>query len=105
MPTTTTTATTTTTRPVHLFAGMWGLLAPAFFASATNMANAYGADEGYYGIFLGGKNSGKMLACQLCALVVILAWTFGQMVPFFIFLNHIGIFRVTEEQEQDGLGE
>jgi len=89
--------------PVHLFAGAWGLLAPAFFASATNMGNAYGADPGYYGIFLGGKNCLKMLACQAIALIAILVWTFGHMFPFFFLLKVIGIFRVTEEQEEDGL--
>ena len=90
--------------PVHLFAGMWGLVAPALFASSTNMKNAYGAKEGYYGIFLGGKNGFKMLACQITALVVILAWTFTWMIPFFMILSRMGIFRVSEEQEEDGLG-
>ena len=90
---------------MHLFAGMWGLLAPAFFASQTNMVNAYGADEGYYGLFLGGKFAYKMLGCQVIALVVILAWVFIQMIPFFYLLDYCGIFRVTEEQESDGLGE
>jgi Amt family ammonium transporter len=91
--------------PVHLFAGMWGLMAPAFFASQTNMVNAYGADEGYYGMLLGAKFGHKMFACQLLALVVILAWVFIQMIPFFYALEHFGIFRVSVEQESDGLGE
>jgi len=38
---------------VHFYAGMWGLLTPALFATSANMNNAYGID-GYVGLFNGG---------------------------------------------------
>ena len=38
---------------VHFYAGMWGLMAPALFASEANMSNAYGI-TGYVGVFYGG---------------------------------------------------
>lgn len=89
--------------PVHLFAGMWGLIAPGLFASGTNMRTAYGADPDIYGCLLGAKKCGNLLGNQLLALVMILLWTFGHMIPFFMLLKVAGIFRVTEEQEEDGL--
>jgi len=88
--------------PVHLFAGMWGLLAPAFFASPKNMANAYGKGD-YGGIFYGNENSGKMLGCQICCLIVVFLWTAAHMGPFFYVMKGAGLFRVPPEMEEEGL--
>ena len=46
---------------VHFFAGMWGLMAPAFFAKESNMIASYGI-EGHKGLFYG---SGEMLGTQV----------------------------------------
>ena len=89
--------------PVHLFAGMWGLLAPAFFASPVNMANAYGVAKSSMlrGLFYGGNF--KMLAMQLLALVMVVVWTFAWMFPFFIFMSKMKLFRVPADMEEEGL--
>ena len=89
--------------PVHLFAGMWGLLAPAFFASPVNMANAYGVAKSTMlrGIFYGGN--AKMLGMQLLALVMVCVWTFAWMFPFFIMMSKLGLFRVPADMEEEGL--
>ena len=89
--------------PVHLFAGMWGLLAPAFFASPQNMANAYGVAKSTMlrGIFYGGN--AKMLGMQLLALVMVCVWTFAWMFPFFIMMSKLGLFRVPADMEEEGL--
>ena len=49
---------------VHFYAGMWGLMAPALFASEANMINAYGI-TGKVGVFYGGF---EMLYPQAVAL-------------------------------------
>jgi len=88
--------------PVHFFAGMWGLMCPALFANAGDMANAYGVtDEEKVGIFYGGD--GKMLGAQAFALGFVVAWVTATMLPFFLILKVTGLFRVSLEVEMAGM--
>jgi hypothetical protein len=84
---------------VHFFAGMWGLLAPAFFAKEANMIAAY-AIEGHEGLFYGGTT---MLGTQLFGLGAVVAWVTANMLPFFILLKIAGVFRVSAEAEEAGM--
>jgi len=138
---------------VHFFAGMWGLMAPAFFAKESNMINSYGI-SGHEGLFYGG---GGMLGTQvggagrgnatreLCALVahacarrgaspyrpaalrlwlthhspsthhpprtvhqalglvVVVGWVTLNMLPFFVMLKMMGVFRVDSDTEEAGM--
>ena len=86
--------------PVHFFAGAWGLLAPAFFARPENMRAAYG-NHSRAGLFYTGDFS--MLGCQLLALASVTAWVVALMGPFFLAMNRLGLFRVPEDMEIDGL--
>mmetsp|Transcript_13633 Transcript_13633/g.42189 ORF Transcript_13633/g.42189 Transcript_13633/m.42189 type:complete len:475 (-) Transcript_13633:111-1535(-) len=86
--------------PVHYFCGVWGLIATALFARGENMRNAYG-NGSRAGLFYTGQ--GEMLACNVLALVVITAWVTVCMFPFFTILKNVGLFRVTDEMEVDGL--
>jgi Amt family ammonium transporter len=76
--------------PVHLFAGMWGILAAGFFTVPKLYGAAYAHDEGMErrhecaGLLYGG--SGKQLGAQLTFLVVALTWvlvTAGSL--FYVF--------------------
>jgi Amt family ammonium transporter len=88
--------------PVHYFAGAWGLLAPALFARPENMRVAYGNDD-VAGLFYTGQ--GNMLACQVVALLAITAWVVVLMFPFFTVFKVLGLFRVPEAIECEGLDE
>ncbi|KAJ8600624.1 hypothetical protein CTAYLR_008982 [Chrysophaeum taylorii] len=85
--------------PVHFAAGAWGLVAPGLFARGLNMRRAgYGHRTG---LFYGGN--GTMLAVQLLAMVAITLWVTCTMLPFFTFMNRVGIFRVSKDDEIAGL--
>jgi len=85
--------------PVHFFCGAWGLIAPGLFARGLGMRAAYGNHR--TGLFYGGK--GVMLSVQLLAFVAITLWVTVTMLPFFILMKAMGIFRVAEEDEVRGL--
>ncbi|WP_343389468.1 hypothetical protein [Candidatus Amarobacter glycogenicus] len=68
--------------PVHLFTGLWGVIAVGLFSSESGMAAAYGGESGAYGLLLGG--GAEQLMAQLIGAVTILTWT-GALSAF-IFL-------------------
>jgi len=84
---------------VHFYAGMWGLMAPALFASEANMSNAYGI-TGKVGIFYGGAD---MIVPQAVAVAFVVGWTTVCMLPFFLILKKTGMFRVPLEVETVGM--
>ena len=54
-----------------------------------------------WGVFFGGD--GRLLACQIIAVLVSLAWVCATMGPFFFFMSRMGWCRVPVEQELAGL--
>jgi Amt family ammonium transporter len=84
---------------VHFFAGAWGLFAPALFAHKDNMSNAYSGST-HEGLFYGGTT---MIYPQLLALGLVLAWVVANMLPFFIVLKCLGLFRVSLDVEEAGM--
>lgn len=91
--------------PVHMFNGIWGVLATGFFASPRLMNVAYGGKGGYPGLFYasGGSIKGNLLGCQVTLVVFIISWVFATMFPFFIWLNYKGWFRADSLEELVGL--
>jgi len=92
--------------PVHMFNGIWGVIATGFFASPRFMDLAYGAGKGSNpGLFypVDGKVSGNLLGCQVTLVVFIIGWVFATMMPFFIYLNYKGWFRADSLEELVGL--
>jgi Amt family ammonium transporter len=81
---------------VHAGAGMWGLIATGAFATESLVATGNN-----YGFIMGGN--GNLLACQIVIILAILAWTLGIMVPFFMILKKLNLFRVPPEVESAGL--
>mmetsp|Transcript_21862 Transcript_21862/g.38469 ORF Transcript_21862/g.38469 Transcript_21862/m.38469 type:complete len:536 (+) Transcript_21862:269-1876(+) len=91
--------------PVHMFNGMWGVIATGFVASPRLMEVAYGTSD-YPGLFYGlmrRTNPGNLLACQFITVFFIFGWTFFTMFPFFIWLNYKGWFRADSLEELVGL--
>jgi ammonium transporter, Amt family len=91
--------------PVHMFCGIWGVLATGFVASPSLMDAAFGTSE-FPGLFYGlarGTNSVNLLGCQVIVVLFILGWTFVTMFPFFIWLNYKGWFRADSLEELVGL--
>lgn len=93
--------------PVHMFNGIWGVLATGFLASPSLMATAFGTRTGEYpGLFYAlanGSYDANLLACQAILVCFILGWTFFTMMPFFIFLNYKGWLRADSLEELVGL--
>jgi ammonium transporter, Amt family len=85
---------------MHYCCGMWGVLFPGLLAREKFVAEVY-TTTGNAGILYGGN--GKILACQLCAIVVLSAWVMGVMGVFFFVLKRLGVLRVPRETEMQGL--
>jgi len=84
--------------PVHFFNGIWGLLAVGLFADPKLRDMTYGNDGG--GLFYG---DGNLLGAQCIAVLWIVAWVVVTTVPFFFVLNKLGLFRISQEEEEAGL--
>mmetsp|Transcript_6627 Transcript_6627/g.7600 ORF Transcript_6627/g.7600 Transcript_6627/m.7600 type:complete len:506 (+) Transcript_6627:138-1655(+) len=92
--------------PVHMFCGMLGLIMTGFFAKPEFVrrlnSDFQPEDEKIYsGVFYGG--SGQLLASQIVEILVILCWVTLFIAPYFSFLNKMGWFRVSPDQEESGL--
>jgi Amt family ammonium transporter len=85
--------------PVHLFCGIWGCLAVGIFGSSDRISFAYGIDN--TGGILYGK--GNLIGAEIVGVLCILAWCSLTMVPFFLALNALGMFRVDPIEERVGL--
>jgi Amt family ammonium transporter len=88
--------------PVHFANGLWGLFATGCFAQTGLMTQAGFPPSGHQGWFYNGSDF-SLLACQIAAMVWIVAWVTVIMTPFFIVLNMLGMFRVDPLEEEVGL--
>lgn len=84
--------------PVHFFCGMWGCIATGIFSSPKIVSSTYGTDGG--GILYG---EWTLLGMELLGILFIVGWTAGLMTPFFLIINHLGLFRVDPTEERVGL--
>lgn len=91
--------------PIHMFGGMWGLLAVGLLSSPNKMQAAYGKSD-HVGFFysLGRlQPDGTLLLNEFLEILFILAWIFAMFVPFFTLLNRKGWLRVDILEELAGL--
>lgn len=91
--------------PVHLFGGAFGLIATGLFSSSDGMMRVFGTDR-YVGLFYAiGNDEAKftLLRNQFYALLFICGWVTACMLPFFLTLHTLGLFRVTKQDELVGL--
>ncbi|MGE3075357.1 MAG: ammonium transporter [Dehalococcoidia bacterium] len=87
--------------PVHLFAGLWGVIAVGLFSSESGVAAAYGGESGAYGLLVGGGFD--QFFAQVIGAAAIIAWT--AVLSGFIFLAikmTMGL-RVPADEEEKGL--
>lgn len=91
--------------PVHMANGIWGCLAVGFFASGTLLNRQYGQDEyiGWFYEWSRGSGNANLLATQLIGIIWIIGWAGGLMGLFFFVIDKLGLFRVDELVEADGL--
>jgi Amt family ammonium transporter len=90
--------------PVHFGNGMWGCIATGLFASPSLVSQAYGTEN--YGWFYNwglGNGTGKLLAAEICGVLFIIGWVGLIMIPYFLLLNALGLFRVDALEEEVGL--
>jgi len=91
--------------PVHAFSGAWSLVATGLFSSPSAIQESFGTDE-YAGWFyeLGrGSTDATLLTNQLIAMLGIIAWTTGLMLPFFLWLNRMGWLKADDLEQVIGL--
>ncbi|KAH9254601.1 hypothetical protein BASA81_007358 [Batrachochytrium salamandrivorans] len=113
--------------PVHLFCGMWGILAGAFFANPLLLEGLFNPDcedvtcsaQVPSGVFYGGNTymtkfgdgtsvmggtmQGQLVATAFVEIGVVLAWVGGMTLPWFLFWNHLGLLRVDSDVELSGI--
>jgi len=91
--------------PVHMFNGMWGLIAVGLFASPARLMDAYGHNKhvGWFYSFNHGGSDATLLACQFIGILCIFGWIMFTMFPFFIWLDFKGWFRSDPLDEIVGL--
>lgn len=91
--------------PVHMFNGVWGMLATGLFASPEKMELTYGVSK-HVGVFYSwarGSSDAALLACQTLAVLFIIGWTMVTVFPFFVWLNYKGWLRSDSLEELVGL--
>jgi len=98
--------------PVHLFCGIWGVLAPGLFGAVSGSCGAFYKDANY--LFANGTESntvfrdcgdtqGSQFAAQLAFVIAIMVWVGLCSLLMFGLLKVIGILRVSAEVEEGGL--
>lgn len=91
--------------PVHMFNGIWGMIAVGLCASPAKLELAYNTSKhvGWFYSWGRGSSDATLLACQALATLFILGWTFFTMMPFFVWLNYKGWLRSDSLEELVGL--
>lgn len=87
--------------PVHFANGIWGVMAVGFFAEPDRMNLAY-STSAHVGWFYDGGDF-TLPFVQFCSIMFIIGWVSVLMVPFFLALKHLGMFRVDALEEEVGL--
>lgn len=90
--------------PMHLGCGVVGTLFVGLFARQEYVEDFYGlpATAGRrWGAFFGGD--GRLLACQIIAILAAVAWVCAVLVPYFWAMRRFNLIRVPVEQEISGL--
>jgi ammonium transporter, Amt family len=91
--------------PVHLFGGMWGVIAAGLFSEKELLLRAYGFDDHVGWFFEWGMGSGnfKLIGTQLIGVLFIFGWTGTMMGGYFYLLNYLGWFRIDPIEEEVGV--
>lgn len=92
---------------IHGGGGLWGCIATGLFANKHFVTEAYGTNpstgggQRHYGWWMG--DDGRLLACMLVFVLVVIGWVSAMMAPFFFLFKATGFLRVSAEMERAGL--
>jgi ammonium transporter, Amt family len=78
--------------PVHLFNGIWGVIATGLFSAPALLLDAFGISQAsgvFYSIGQGSVDF-TLLGLQMLAVLFVGGWTLFMMIPFFVGLNYMG---------------
>lgn len=89
--------------PVHGAGGIWGCIAVGLFTTDYNLATAYGATTGKYGLFYGG--GWEQLGVNCVGWLTISVWTMAMVLILLFPCRLLGILRVHPHVEDAGLDE
>ena len=93
--------------PIHCFNGMWGIIAIGLFANPDRVEQTFGIANQpglLQSIVVPGVDiSGSLLGAQIVGLLAVIAWITVTMLPFFVGLNALGLFRSSAQDEVTGL--
>ncbi|CAM9252963.1 unnamed protein product [Phaeothamnion confervicola] len=92
--------------PVHLFSGLWGVLAVGLFATPNNYQETYpegGSERAHRccGAFYG--CGGRLLGAQIVYALAILAWVGGMSLILFLGIKYTIGMRVSLQEEETGM--
>lgn len=91
--------------PVHLMAGILGVVFVGFFASPSRLEDVYGRSD-HPGLFYSWsmeESDATLLGAQVAGLLFILVWVSAIMLPFFVWMDWKGWFRSDPLDELLGL--
>jgi ammonium transporter, Amt family len=94
--------------PIHLFNGMWGLLAAGLLSAPDAIMEAFGSNEHVgllYSIGHSGNLNANLLVNQIMGILFICGFVAVTMTPFFLILKSLNWLRVEAEKEIAGLDE
>jgi Amt family ammonium transporter len=86
--------------PVHATNGIWGMIGAGLFASPSLLMKAYGKND-HPGLVYTGDFT--LLGAQMIGILFIAIWTVSVMLPFFVTLEKLGLFRSDAMEEVYGL--
>jgi Amt family ammonium transporter len=82
--------------PVHLGAGIWGVIAVPLFATKGEAEGIF-----YEGTANGGSSAWTTLGWNIAGVITIMVWTMGTSFPMFMILKAFGVLRVPKGQIVD----
>jgi ammonium transporter, Amt family len=87
--------------PIHLGGGIWGVLAAGIFSHPDRSAIPFLQDGGI--VYSGNADSFIAFGIQCIGAAVIFCWAFSTSALVFGVLRLLGLFRVDENAEEEGL--
>lgn len=91
--------------PVHMFGGMWGVIAAGLFSKPELLARAFSLDAHVGWFYEWGRGSGDftLIGTQLAGVAFILGWVGFTTGILFYTLNFMGMLRVSAFEEEAGM--
>jgi ammonium transporter, Amt family len=91
--------------PVHLFNGIWGVIAVGLFAAPSRMEAVFERSDHVGLLYSWSRGSGdaRLLMANLVGILFIVVFVTGIMLPFFLAINYLGWFRADPLEEIVGL--